>query len=1354
MSVPGADASAAAAPAGGPATGKKKKLGKKERQRLKAIADGTYVAPVLPQKQPPKAKQARQPYNGGMAPSLLTKYIKEAWTTTALLETCEQYQDRMNKIHASASWNRLGRLATAAADARWFERDRAALEALARKTTEMVLASVDVGSSPADDASANAVMGARELANVAHGLAKCGAARASDEPETFSSGTTFFDDDDDVERPFGERDALPRTNGFILSRTHDRRDGEKDADENENASSDPTRALIAALAKALTVRARECNAQEAANAAWAFRKLGREGDPELYEALAFVARREAANDAMNPQELANAAWAFSGVLAETRRRPEKAGDLKNDGENDDERDAATNASINVSFAEDMARTVETLASSAANRLASFDARGVCVLTCALAKANAGAPAGSDERRVPNAFAKATRLLAAETTSRVSRYVAEDAFAKHDTPAAFSARDVAASSWAFASLDFFDEALFAALARVSTAMCARDAFDARALANVAWAHAKASAGDEAGRRDLFSGVARALTRRAAVNDDRSRSDGSTMPSRDIANAVWAFAKACHPDDALFDALLLRVQTTDPRLERFNNQDLVNAAWAYAKLAARGAQALFAAMRATVKARADADAFTAANITTLVWATRGGETEASDAEANETSADVSFASVSEALARAAARACVGSSAVELAATAWTFADAGALRSEAHRDLFRALGARVSAILDAPSGLDANDGASFGDEELDNLEWAFSKAGNPGNVLRRVKHARSRRVSSFRSNDAFMTVAHAGVGDPSADAASVQNGTRRPFVKNENASCGTIVVSGGGIGGAAAALALQREGFDVVVLESDAAFDARKQGYGLTVQGTDLRDGLGIDLAADDAPSTSHYTFAADGSVLAFFGEAFGGKGGQRLDHAAETHKAHKKGNAPSARFAHVPRQIMRLRMLERLKPGTIRWGSRMRSFRLNAVDAGGERSDATTKDVSRRAVTVELEDGSTLDACLLVGSDGIHSTTRRLLRLRGGGDGDAKAAGSVRETTNESSARSRHRAEDPDALTYCGLAVVLGIVDDATFLARLAKRRVFETVDGRVRVYAMPFTARSTMWQLSFPCSESDARRYAKDPPALKENIESLCANWHHPIPGMLRETRLENVAGYPVYDREPLDPGTLRPFLKGSRSLNPRRVTLIGDAAHPMTPFKAQGANQAVADAVLLARSLSDNVRALGVAKGIDAALPVFEKKMLARASRVVRASRDKARELHSPLALAPARKAQRESGADVDMARVIARCRAEGVRAAHGGDARADLDAVVQAVGFGGKTLAQLGLPVYGDAGSASGGSEKKEKKEKKAKKAKKEKKEKKKREEREGKKKAHKRERSPGSEAKKAKKAKKEASG
>ena len=420
MSVPGADASAAAAPAGGPATGKKKKLGKKERQRLKAIADGTYVAPVLPQKQPPKAKQARtavqrrdgaqfahEVHQGGV------DHHRFAGDVRAVPGPHEQ-DPRVGVLGC------LGRLATAAADARWFERDRAALEALARKTTEMVLASVDVGSSPADDASANAVMGARELANVAHGLAKCGAARGGT-AETFSSNdaSTPSRAAPPSRRAFGERDALPRTNGFILSRTHDRRSAEKDVDENENASSDPTRALIAALAKALTVRARECNALEAANAAWASASSGEKATPSCTRRWRSSrgASRKRRDEPQGTRERR------VGLLRRPRGNAEKAGEgwrlknLKNDGENDDERDAATNASINVSFAEDMARTVETLASSAANRLASFDARGVCVLTCALAKANAGAPAGSDERRVPNAFAKATRLLAAETTSR-------------------------------------------------------------------------------------------------------------------------------------------------------------------------------------------------------------------------------------------------------------------------------------------------------------------------------------------------------------------------------------------------------------------------------------------------------------------------------------------------------------------------------------------------------------------------------------------------------------------------------------------------------------------------------------------------------------------------------------------------------------------------------------------------------------------------------------------------------------------------------------------------------------------------------------------------------------------------
>jgi hypothetical protein len=379
----------------------------------------------------------------------------------------------------------------------------------------------------------------------------------------------------------------------------------------------------------------------------------------------------------------------------------------------------------------------------------------------------------------------------------------------------------------------------------------------------------------------------------------------MSSRDIANSAWAFAKACFPDDALFDALRLCAVRRDPGLEKFNNQDLVNAAWAYAKLAARGAGALFRAARATVAARADADAFTAANITTLVWAMHSAPglegleaTEQTEGKENET--EIPFSAVSEALARAAARACVSSEPAELAATAWTFADAifrdasdasRAFSSKAHKDLFRTLGSRVCAILESNgiSGGFKEQASSFGDEELDNLEWAFSKAGDPGSVLRRVKAARRDMAGdTIASLNGGSRLSKEHLFDPSfdpstaikSDVGSRETPRRGANDENENAStCGLIVVAGGGIGGAAVALALQRSNFEVVVLESDAAFDARKQGYGLTVQGTDLRDGLGIDLTADDAPSTSHYTFREDGGVLGFFGEAFG-TGGERV------------------------------------------------------------------------------------------------------------------------------------------------------------------------------------------------------------------------------------------------------------------------------------------------------------------------------------------------------------------------------------------------------------------------------------------------------------------------------------------
>jgi salicylate hydroxylase len=82
------------------------------------------------------------------------------------------------------------------------------------------------------------------------------------------------------------------------------------------------------------------------------------------------------------------------------------------------------------------------------------------------------------------------------------------------------------------------------------------------------------------------------------------------------------------------------------------------------------------------------------------------------------------------------------------------------------------------------------------------------------------------------------------------------------------------------------------------------------------------------------------------------------------------------------------------------------------------------------------------------------------------------------------------------------------------------------------------------------------------------------------------------------------------------------------VALLGDAAHAMLPFAAQGAGLAIEDAAVLANALGDS--AGDNTAGIPAALKRYGKSRRARALRVARAARQQGRIYHltGPLALA------------------------------------------------------------------------------------------------------------------------------
>jgi salicylate hydroxylase len=73
-----------------------------------------------------------------------------------------------------------------------------------------------------------------------------------------------------------------------------------------------------------------------------------------------------------------------------------------------------------------------------------------------------------------------------------------------------------------------------------------------------------------------------------------------------------------------------------------------------------------------------------------------------------------------------------------------------------------------------------------------------------------------------------------------------------------------------------------------------------------------------------------------------------------------------------------------------------------------------------------------------------------------------------------------------------------------------------------------------------------------------------------------------------------------------------------RIALLGDAAHPMLPFYAQGAGQAIEDAAALAAFLASG------SENLPAALTMYEQFRLPRASRVQEASRGRTAHHHLP----------------------------------------------------------------------------------------------------------------------------------
>ena len=219
-------------------------------------------------------------------------------------------------------------------------------------------------------------------------------------------------------------------------------------------------------------------------------------------------------------------------------------------------------------------------------------------------------------------------------------------------------------------------------------------------------------------------------------------------------------------------------------------------------------------------------------------------------------------------------------------------------------------------------------------------------------------------------------------------------------------------------------------------------------------------------------------------------------------------------------------------------------------------------AVNDDVS---TTVKFEDGSEETFALVVGADGIHSAIRTSLW----GEDHPKYTGMVsyRGTFPRDAAPE---LPDLDAFTK--------------WWGEIPEKQIV----------VFPLTGGKEIFVFStLPQSEWSEEGWTL--PGKVEDLRAAYANFHDDARNILNS--VTEVTRSALHVRDPMPKWT-----KGN-------TTLLGDAAHPMMPFMAQGACMAIEDAVVLARVLSG-----AAATDVPEALERYEEERKPRTARIQESS--------------------------------------------------------------------------------------------------------------------------------------------